>query len=68
MKYLLLALCAIVVFCSLAYAAKGDKSPGILATYSSAKTSACVRGSIAHSKTQLFVCYTTGKWKKSALN
>jgi nicotinate-nucleotide pyrophosphorylase len=51
-----------------AVAASGDVTPAVLARYSSAKVNACYKGSIAHSKTVFFVCYSTGKWGKVPFN
>jgi hypothetical protein len=68
MRTLLLVLLAVLCVAGLCFAAPGAKTPGFLATYSTAKTAACVRGSLAHSKTQVFICWSTGKWKKATFN
>lgn len=72
MKYIVaIILIALAMICfemkNDAKASAGDRTPAVLATYSSAKTSVCVRGSIAHSKTRMFVCYSTGLWKKATI-
>jgi hypothetical protein len=57
-----------LVFKEKGIAASGDASPGFLATYSTAKTSACVKGSIAYSRTRVFLCTSTSTWKKATVN
>jgi hypothetical protein len=70
MRYILLSI-LITVLCLVwqkPSRATDTYTPGFLASYSTAKGATCTRGSLGHSKVNIYVCWSTNSWKKATIN